>query len=101
MIITDTSIEIVALCSAFDRSMAAGEKCNSATHRFYTVRKRLVSEYPRMANISASDFFPMYKAKKAQRMPKNRRHDGDFDDMGMTRMAGEYYGWNKHKRGRL
>lgn len=101
MIITDTCIEAVALQCAFDRSMAMGEECNSATHRFYLVRKRVAERHPGAANVSPGDFFPMYRRNKGVKGHRRADSDGDFDDMGMTRTAGEYHGWNKRERGGL
>lgn len=89
-------------------------KYNSATHKFYSIRKRKAKEYdlPEIMDWTPSQFFSQRKKEyielknatdRANRMLgiDNDSFDGDFDDMGRSKMAGQYFGYNKHMRGRL
>lgn len=90
------------------------EQYNTASHKFYTVRKRLYKEHgdDDIMKVTPSEFFrkrkeSMSSSKDAEDscnrimgLPE-RDMNGDFDDIGNSKQANQYFGYNKHMRDRL
>lgn len=93
---------------------------NTASHKFYTVRKKLAKEHNSdvFMNVTPTDFFEALKRYKAnikrqeeitqrkiahaKRMEQWHKNDnGDFDDMGRSKYANKYFEGNKRRHGLL